>query len=242
MDDYTTLYTMVATNLFSEPKFYKEVDKETGLVKAQNQDDKLLKLARKVAQEDPEFVLKLAAYARNDLYLRTIPTILWVETALTRRGQDNSIIRRYAPSILKRADQPGEAIAYYLARVGSSLGNGGKHPNSARKGVMLSHSIQKGIEDAIFANYDRYQISKYDRTNVSVTWKDIVNLVHPDPMKTKDSGRFAPENWSRLFYDVVSSNLSPAETWEDTLMNWRKKGFESKKAAWEYVITKIWGV
>jgi hypothetical protein len=245
MDDYTTAYTMAATNLFGEPKFYGEIDKETGLVKAQNQDNKLLGLIRKLSAEDPEFVMQLAAYCRNELYLRTIPLVMWVEAAVARRNENNSLLRQYAPSILKRADEPGEAIAYFIARVGSSLGNGGKHPSSARKGIVLSHAMQKGIEDAIFTNFDRYQISKYDKTNVSVSWKDVVNLVHPNPSKAAAGGGrdgAGAELWSRLFYDIVCGQLEPAETWEDTLMNFRQKGFESKKTAWEYVITEIWGV
>ena len=244
MDDLLTAYTMAASNLFGEPKFYKEVS-EDGIVLAQNQDNKLLKLIRKLAVEQPEFVMQLAAFCRNELYLRTIPVIMWVEAATVRPRQNNSIIRKYAPSILKRADEPGEAIAYFLARNGSFLGTGGRYPHRARKGVVLSHAIQKGIEDAIFTNYDRYQISKYDRKNASVKWRDVINLVHPSPANglwghdgTSEISAVI-ERWNILFKDILSGKLAPAETWEDTLMNFREKGFESKKAAWESIIPKM---
>lgn len=247
LDPKRKLYTMMATNMFGEPKFYSEVNPKTQIkteggyreglpVKAGNQDAELLALIKSFAVHDLEFLMQAAAYARNELHLRTIPVVAWVEAAMARPKMDNHLIRAYAPAILKRADEPAEAIAYFIAKNMSYLGDGGREPNLATKGVMLPHSMKKGIRDAIAKNFTPYQIAKYDRVNAPVKWRDVINLTHPDPfMRTPDN----EGNYVDTFDKVLKGTLEPAETWEDTLMTWRQSDFRSKREAWESIIPKM---
>ncbi len=72
LDPRTRLYTRVASALMAEKKFYES---------AQQADAALLADVRAVAETDPEFVLRLAAYARQVLNLRSVATVLLVEAA-----------------------------------------------------------------------------------------------------------------------------------------------------------------
>ena len=68
------------------------------------------------ANEDPEFVLKLAAYARQELYLRDIPQVLLVLAANDDRFKDDSpesLIREWAPAIIQRMDETATVIAIH---------------------------------------------------------------------------------------------------------------------------------
>lgn len=68
----TKLLTMVATSLVGEDKFYTSGEKH---------DTELLATIHSVIKDDPEFVLKLAAYARNVLNMRSVSLVLLGEFA-----------------------------------------------------------------------------------------------------------------------------------------------------------------
>ena len=247
MSHYEELTVRTLACMFGEPKFYEEVDSETGILQAREPNSELLQLARSVAIEDPDFVLKLAAIARNDFHLRTIPTVLLTEVAILhgmkkipKEKMAGTALRMFAPSILQRADEPAQALAYYIARNGSSLGNGGRYPQTAQKGVVLTRALRNGIEAAIFNNFDEYGLSKYNKkSKAAVTMKDVVNLIHPNPNNWRAIQNGGTEYWSSLFKDILDDKLEPAETWEDTLMQWKKYGYASKKDAWEAIIPKM---
>ena len=64
-----------------------------------------------------DFVLRLAHYARSEMKLRTLPIVLLAEAS---RMVDDApteakpMVRAYAPKILRRADEPAEALAYLI--------------------------------------------------------------------------------------------------------------------------------
>lgn len=245
MKKKTKLATMSATCFYDEPKFYKE--EKDGRVVATNQDHILIKTAREVAKQDKEFLPKLAAYLRNELYMRKIASVLWVEAVLAHPpGTPQPAVRKFAPSILKRADEPGEAMAYFISQRGE-LGDGLTREarqsaakvglksvpmsyRTAKPGVVLPHSIRKGINDAVRQNFDQYQISKYNTDNADVKMRDVIHLASVKPVN---------KEMSKVYKSVFAGTIPPAETWEDQLMRWKEKGFKSKKAAWEAIIPKM---
>jgi 60 kDa SS-A/Ro ribonucleoprotein len=116
---------------------------------------------KEIADVDPKFILQLAAYARNELYLRTAPQVLLVEAANIEKCKP--FVRAYTPKIVKRADELSEAVAYQLSTHGKKA-----FPNS----------LKKGLADA-FGNFDEYQLNKYDSSKSSVSLGDVAKLVHP---------------------------------------------------------------
>jgi len=184
------LYSRVATCLLGEKKFYK--DEKDGVV-MENGDDFIFQLIDKVAESDPLFILQLAQYARNELHLRTIPIVLLGEAAI--RPQTKQFVRKYTPSIIQRADELTEVIAYIQSKIGH-LGN------QSSKGSLPS-ALKRGIADS-FTNFNEYGFAKYNRDGF-VKLKDVLRLVHPKP---------ANEERSALYKRIATDSLVTPDTWE----------------------------
>jgi 60 kDa SS-A/Ro ribonucleoprotein len=162
-------------------------------------------LVKSVSKKDPEFVLRLAAFARNEMYLRTVPIFLAVEYAKTGTKLKNAY--KYIPQILKRADEPAEALAYYFKSSGS------------RK---IPAMLKKGIAETL-NNFDEYQFGKWNRKG-TVTLKDVLFLTHPKPKSEEQQKLFdkittgtldTPFTWETH----ISKNGSSKETWEQVIPN-----------------------
>lgn len=179
------LYTVVVNNLV-EPTYY------------QGDVESLLTVIRRfepVAEDEPEFALKLAAYARQELYLRDIAQVLLVLAA--NHDATKPYVREYAPRVIQRADELNTVVAIQLDLFGKPI------PKPLKKGVADS-----------FHEFDRYQFSKYNNLRRAVTFRDVMNLVHPRPRDEEEA-----EIFERLIYGDLDDYpeidpLDPPETWE----------------------------
>ncbi len=179
-------------------------------------DDRILRIRKLIAQNDPEYVAKLAVYARSDMYLRSVPLVLAVEMAKQLSG--NGVVAKTVAGVVKRADEITELLAYY------QLCNG---RTGTKKLNKLSKQIQKGLAVA-FNRFDEYQFAKYNRAG-SVKLRDALFLVHP---KAKDEAR------QELFNKIASDKLSVPYTWETELSALGQVSFDSESARKEAVRTK----
>ncbi len=178
------LVTRVATS-FNEPKFYE------------TSEDELITSIRAVLKTDPEFVLKLAVYARQELYLRSVPIILLVEYANEAAGSVRNA-RRYVPAIIRRADEVAQTIAAQFAR---NL----KHPRKSKLPNFLRHGLKLALEQ-----FDPYQLAKYRGEGDSVTLRDAMFLLHPRPR----------DEIVRQAYDLLAKDelrIEEGATWERTI-------------------------
>ncbi len=155
-------------------------------------NDRLARIQFLIQKNDPEFVAKLAIYARKDMYLRSIPLVLVTELAKQTSGTD--LVSKTVDGVVQRADEITELLAYY------QLANERKDVKKLNK---LSKQIQKGLVKS-FNKFDEYQFAKYNR-KAEVTLKDALFLVHP---KAKD------ENQQAIFNKIVNDNLETPYTWE----------------------------
>ena len=169
-----------------------------------------------IAKCSPEFVARLAAYARSEMNLRSVPIILVVELARLYSG--NEIVKRTVASVVKRADEITEILAYYQI---ANTREGTKKLN------RLSKQIQKGLIES-FNRFDEYQFAKYN-TDSAVSLRDALFLVHP---KAKDEAQQA------VFDKIVSGNLTIPYTWETELSELGKQAFENEKAKAQAVSEK----
>lgn len=185
------LYAAVVTATLSD-KFYEG---ETARVQ------RIQGLISKVA---PEFVAKLAIYAREKMYLRSIPLVLAVELAKQHQGDD--LVRKLVARVIQRADEITELLACYQSA------NGRK---GTKKLGQLSKQLQKGLADA-FNKFDEYQFAKYDRAT-DVKLRDALFLVHP---KAKDEAQQV------LFDKIAQDSLATAYTWETELSKVGQGGFD----------------
>lgn len=186
LDPLTELYLKAASTLVGEPKFYTD---------AKTSDSDLLKSIREVAKIDPEFILQLAVYCREKLYLRSVPLMLVAEFA----NNDDCIgkvegARKYVKRVIQRADELTELIAYQLAR----------NKIAPRTKTKLPMLIRFGVGDA-FPKFDRYQIGKYNKDDASVKMRDAMFLTHPEP---------GNEEHVDIFAKLANKTLESPETWE----------------------------
>ena len=188
------LYTTVVSSILS--KSYYETENE--------RLERIKSLVKQIAGEEPEFVAKLAVYARTMMNLRTVPVILAVELAKYSKG--NGLVRRATEKVIRRADEITEMLAYYQMANGRA---------GTKKLNRLSKQLQKGIADA-FNKFDEYQFAKYNRA-AEIKLRDALFLVHP---KAKD------EEQQKLFDKIASDSLNVAYTWETELS---KAGQEKEK-------------
>ena len=169
------------------------------------------------AAEEPEFVLQLAAYARQELYLRDIPQVLLVLAANDDRFKDDSdesVIREWAPAIIQRMDETATALAVHDQLFGGTA----------------PWPLRRGIEDALVSMADAYTLGKYELSRREVTLHDVFNRVHPEPVDEKAElfERFVHGDLDD--YPDVEPLPSP-NTWE-TLISERG----NTRDAWETLI------
>ncbi len=203
-----SLYTSVVTSSLSD-KFYETAT------------DRLEKLRNLIKENDPQFVARLAVYAREQMNFRSIPLVLAVELAKVHSG--DALVNQMTTSVIQRADEITELLAYY------QMANERK---GAKKLNRLSKQLQAGLQNA-FNKFDEYQFAKYNR-DAEIKLRDALFLVHP---KAKD------DEQQLIFNKIVEGNLQTPYTWETGLSMLGQNKFESeeaKKAAftqkWEELI------
>jgi hypothetical protein len=208
MDAKAELYAAVLTTSLND-KYYEGAGKRMGTIR-----DLMTKV-------DAEYTAKLAVYAREKMYMRSIPLVLAVELAKLNSG--NTVVSKTVNKVVKRADEITELLAYY------QLANDRKGLKKLNK---LSKQVQKGLAEA-FNKFDEYQFSKYNR-DAEVKLKDALFLVHP---KAKDEAQQA------LFNKIAKDELATAYTWETELSALGQGSFENaeakeeaKKEKWEELI------
>lgn len=202
------LYTAVATAGLND-QFYESAD------------SRLQRIRELITKNEAAFVARLAIYAREQMYLRSVPLVLAVELAHHHNG--DSLICKLVNRIVQRADEIVELLACY------AQANARKEEKQLNK---LSKQLQKGLAEA-FNKFDEYQFAKYNR-DAEIKLKDALFLVHP---KAKDDAQQA------LFDKIVKDELQTPFTWEVELSVLGQQKFKTAKeklaavkAKWEELI------
>ena len=220
-DSKTELTIRFLTFLVGEPKFYTSGTQDT-----QEIED----LIAEVAQYDPEYIMKLASYARNKMYLRSAPLFALIEGVQYENVRP--FVRKYTPEIIKRADEITEILAYYIAKNGQ-IGDGIVQGAGSGLHGSLANSLKKGLAEA-FHNFDEYQFAKWSNRKGDVTFKDALRMVHPKP-KTAE--------YAELFGKIINDTLETPMTWEVVLSTMSNpetgEKFATKKEAWETVLHRV---
>ena len=184
-------------------------------------NERLQRIKQLMAKCDPEFVARLAVYARTQMNLRSVPLMLSVE--LAKKATGNSIVSKTVGNVIQRADEITELLAYYQTANGRT---------GTKKLNRLSKQVQRGLVVS-FNKFDEYQFSKYNR-KTDVQLRDALFLVHP---KAKD------ESQQLLFDKIAGNTLATPYTWETELSALGKQKFTSAAektsaitAKWEELI------
>jgi len=124
-----------------------------------------------------------------------------------RDDEGRSLVTKYAPSIIKRADELTEALAYLIQEVGQIGTNGSG---------SIPAGIKKGLAKA-FENFDEYQFAKY-RGKGDVKLSDVIRLVRPKPRAiTLKDKKYTKAQRSELYKNIRHELLRQDDTWEAIL-------------------------
>jgi 60 kDa SS-A/Ro ribonucleoprotein len=134
------LYLRVSTAMIEEQTFYKD---------AQTKDSELVASIHKAAEADPEFVLKLAVYTREKLYLRSATTVLLVEFANSVGVGKVPGARKYVARCIQRPSDITEMLAYQFARNAKIGRTKGKVPEMLKRGIAIA-----------YPKFDAYRLAK----------------------------------------------------------------------------------
>lgn len=164
------LFMLGAGRFFGEKSFY-----ETGHDGA----DRFRALVSTVAETDPAWLAKFLKWLRSEANIRTAALVGAVEYARVTQQlpRDSDVFttnglsaRAVVRSVLQRADEPGEMIAYFRSRYGRSI----------------PIAIKRGIADAIVGHetgrkalYSEYTALKYDTASHGYRFGDVVDIVCP---------------------------------------------------------------
>ncbi|MFF4453998.1 TROVE domain-containing protein [Streptomyces goshikiensis] len=162
-DPRSELFLLAVANFVTQRSFY-----ESG----EARDDRFAALVRRLAVEDPEWTAGLLGWLRSEGNMRTASLVGAAEYVRARLdagvtgGPSN---RQVVDSVLRRADEPGELLAYWTATYGRAV----------------PKPVKRGIADAVRRLYSGTSLLKYDTASKGFRFGDVLNLVHasPDPAK-----------------------------------------------------------
>lgn len=177
MKDKAKLITQVLCSFFNEKKFYSSDDSD------------MIATLQRVIKADPEFVSKLAVFARREFNMRSVAHVL--TGYLAHEVEGKPYVKHTIKGICLRGDDATELMSFYLNTFGRPI------PNSVRKGI-----------NAVFAGFDEYTLAKYKGEGKSVKMRDLVCLCHPTPKDDAQS-----DMWKRL----LENKLATPMTWETEL-------------------------
>lgn len=175
MEEKERLVTAVLTSMFGEPKFYGSTD------------NKIVGLATRCAHEDPEFLCRLACYARNVGNMRSVSHVLAAVIAREAREYTRVTIR----NIVLRPDDITEIMSCYLLLYGKPF------PNAMKREVA-----------SVIQNFDEYQLAKYNGGSKSLKLRDVLRITHPAPVDAEKEA---------LFGKILNDTLETPYTWETEL-------------------------
>ena len=177
MQDKEKLITQVLTSFFNEKKFYGDNSKD------------MAETIQRVVKADPDFVSRLAVYARREFNMRSVSHVLTGFLANIPEGKP--YVRKTLDGVILRGDDATEILAFYLSTFGKPI------PNSLRKGLADK-----------FRTFDEYTLAKYKGEGHTVKMRDVLMLTHPAPKDDEQSAM-----WKRLLEDKLETPL----TWETEL-------------------------
>lgn len=155
------LFLLAVSSFLGEDKFHERAD-------AGNR--RFIKLIHEVSIADCVWMADCLRWLRSDANIRTAAIVGAAEYANawnTARRLDPTLrpavtVRKVIDSVLQRADEPGEFVAYWRANVQPSLPAG----------------VQRAVADAVLRLYTEYTWLKWDSTRDGYRFADVLNIVH----------------------------------------------------------------
>ncbi|MEV4299860.1 TROVE domain-containing protein [Microbispora rosea] len=156
-DARSELFLLAVSNMVGEDTFYE---------KARDRDERFRALVHQVAVEDGDWIARFLPWLRGEANMRSAPVVAALEAVRARLAAGlHGGNRELVASALQRADEPGEALAYW----------------TSRHGRAIPKPVKRGIADAVQRLYTERSLAKYDSDARGFRFGDVIDLVHPTP-------------------------------------------------------------
>ena len=139
-----------------------------------NRQDRINSLVADVVIEDLEWLKNFVAWLRNEGNMRSVSLTIALRAAHAMNELKIPGARSLVSSALIRADEPGEALAFW-------------HSTFGRK---MPSAVKRGIADAAVNTYNQYSYGKYDSARNAYRFADVIQLTHPSPKNTVQNALF----------------------------------------------------
>ncbi|MFE5580643.1 TROVE domain-containing protein [Kitasatospora sp. NPDC056531] len=156
-DRRSELFLLSIANMVGQDTFYE---------RGGDRDDRYTALVRELAVADPEWTLGLLRWLRYGAQMRTAALVGAAEFTRARLDAGaHGYSRQAVDAVLRRADEPGELLAYWTSRYGRAL----------------PKPLKRGVADAVRRLYDARSLLKYDTAAKGYRFGDVLELTHPTP-------------------------------------------------------------
>ncbi|WP_083753023.1 TROVE domain-containing protein [Actinosynnema sp. ALI-1.44] len=157
-DVKSALFLLAVSNMVGEKTFYESAD---------DRDDRYATLVRRATIADPEWTARLLAWLRSEANMRSASLVGAAEFTKARLDANlDGMSRQVVGSVLRRADEPGEMLAYWTSKYSRTI----------------PKPVKRGVADAVLRLYNERSLVKYDTDSKGFRFADVIDLVHP---KTK---------------------------------------------------------
>ena len=154
-DAKSELFLLSVSNMVGEGTFYES---------AGERDTRYAELVREVAGADPEWTSGFLGWLRTGANMRSASLVGAAEATRALLAVKLPGGRQLVASVLQRADEPGEMLAYWTSRYGRPI----------------PKPVKRGVADAIRRLYTEFGLLKYDTGSKGFRFADVIDLVHPD--------------------------------------------------------------
>lgn len=190
-DIKSELFMLAVANLGNQKTFHEQAAKR---------DSRFVQLVHDATLADPEWTGEFLRWLRTDANMRTASTIGAMEYGRTCAEHEIPGARPVIAAALDRADEPMNALAYWLST----------------HGRKIPMAVKRGIADAATKLFSERSYIKHDSAERGVRMSDVLELCHPVPSGPMQSALFRYILFSRRDRSIAV----PAQL--ETIRNYRQ--------------------
>lgn len=181
------LFVLAVSNMVGEHTFYESAD---------NRDTRYAELIKAAAANDADWTARFLRWLRQDANMRTASIVGAAEFVKARldlgEASESVTNRSVIASVLQRADEPGELLAYWAEMYGRAF----------------PMPVKRGVADAILRLGTEFNYVKWDSEGRGYRFADLLNLTHPGDRK--GSAQHIRGDWQHdLFGYIVKKPHQP---------------------------------
>ncbi|MBC6463336.1 hypothetical protein [Actinomadura sp. HBU206391] len=151
-------------------------------------DDRFAAVVTRIALSDQIWLLRCIGWLRNTEALAPAGIIVAAELVRARLGSGKGDNRGIINIMLRRPDEPGALLGYWVAAYGRPV----------------PKPVQRGVADAVKKLYSAQAVAEYDHHGRGLRFADVLSIVRPRPVSPQQATLFR-----QLINDRVPRSSTP---------------------------------